>query len=272
MPHAWHGVEQLALLKKQLVAMRSGGVFAIVVPGAPFRCPPGPYERASLVAHYLKQSNPRAKILILDANEHFSKQDLFEEGWDSLYPGMIERIPISAGGLVSGIDPARMSLQAKAGEFRVDVANVIPSSRPAAWQSTTDWPMKPAGARSITRHLNPHWRPVSTSWATVAWPAACPNRLPPPTARPRYAVSRSRRCCAGANPAPCFITIPVTAWWRPDYGISVNNMFRYEDNRIKLVERAGGLSPLRASGDYRFSEADYARSWYASINRDSFGV
>ena len=272
MPHAWHGVEQLALLKKQLVAMRSGGVFAIVVPGAPFRCPPGPYERASLVAHYLKQSNPRAKILILDANEHFSKQDLFEEGWDSLYPGMIERIPISAGGLVSGIDPARMSLQAKAGEFRVDVANVIPFQQAGrlavdhGLADETGW--CPVDHQTFESTLAPGIHVLGDSCLAGGMPKSASS-----------ANSQAKVCSLalaallrGREPGAMFYHNTCYSLVAPDYGISVNNMFRYEDNRIKLVERAGGLSPLRASGDYRFSEADYARSWYASINRDSFGV
>ena len=126
MPHAWRGGRQVALLESQLAAMRDGGVFAIVVPGLPFRCPPGPYERASLAAHRLKREKPRSKVLILDANEHFSKQDLFEEAWAALYGYLIERIPISGGGLVSGIAPKQRLLRAEAGEFKADVANVIP--------------------------------------------------------------------------------------------------------------------------------------------------
>ncbi len=272
MPHAWRGGEQLALLKRQLAAMRAGGVFAIVVPGTPFRCPPGPYERASLAAYYLKRANPRAKILILDANEHFSKHDLFEEGWNSLYPGMIERIPISAGGLVRGVDPARMSLHAEAGEFRVDVANVIPFQQAGrlaldhGLADETGW--CPVDHQTFESTLVPGIHVLGDSCLAGNMPKSASS-----------ANSQAKACSLaitallrGQEPGAMFYHNTCYSLLAPDYGISVNGMYRYEDNRIKPVERAGGLSPLKASMEYRASEADYARSWYASINKDSFGV
>ena len=272
MPHAWHGAEQLALLKQQLVAMRSGGVFAIAVPGTPFRCPPGPYERASLAAYYLKQSNPRAKILILDANEHFSKQHLFKEGWDSLYPGMIEHIPISAGGLLRRVDPARMSLQAEAGEFRVDVANVIPfqqAGRLALDHGLTDetgW--CPVDHQTFESTLAPDIHVLGDSCLAGNMPKSASSANSQAKVCSQAIVALLR----GQEPGAMFYHNTCYSLLAPDYGISVNGMYRYEENRIKPVERAGGLSPLRASMEYRASEADYARSWYTSINRDSFGV
>ena len=272
MPHAWHGGEQLRLLQKQLAGMRAGGVFAIVVPGTPFRCPPGPYERASLVAHYLKRANPRAKVLILDAGEHFSKQDLFEEAWEALYPGMIEHIPISAGGLVIGVDPKRMSLQAEAGEFKVDVANVIPfqqAGRLAVDHGLADengW--CPVDHQTFESTLVPGIHVLGDSCLAGNMPKSASS-----------ANSQAKACSLaiasllrGRDPGAMFYHNTCYSLVAPDYGISVNAMYRYEDNRIKPVERAGGLSPLKAGMEYRAREAAYARSWYASINRDSFGI
>ena len=272
MPHAWHGGDQLALLKKQLAGMRAGGVFAIAVPGTPFRCPPGPYERASLVAYYLKQSNPRAKVLILDANEHFSKQDLFEEGWDTLYPGMIEHIPISEGGLVLGVYPKRMSLQAKAGEFKVDVANVIPFQQAGrlaldhGLADETGW--CPVDHQTFESTLVPGIHVLGDSCLAGSMPKSASSANSQAKVCSRAIVALLR----GEDPGPMFYHNTCYSLVAPDYGISVNGMYRYEDNRIKLVERAGGLSPLRAPMEYRAGEAGYARSWYASINRDSFGI
>jgi sulfide dehydrogenase [flavocytochrome c] flavoprotein subunit len=97
MPHAYKGGSQTQLLKAQIEAMPEGGTFAMVAPPNPYRCPPGPYERISMVAHMLKNMNPTAKILVADPKENFSKQGLFEDGWERHYPGMITRIgPISA--------------------------------------------------------------------------------------------------------------------------------------------------------------------------------
>ena len=272
MPHAWHGGEQLALLKQQLVGMRNGGVFAIVVPGTPFRCPPGPYERASLVAHYLKQANPRAKVLILDANEHFSKQDLFEEAWHSLYSGMIEHVPISAGGLVSRVDPKRMSLQAEAGEFKVDVANVIPFQQAGrlavdhGLADETGW--CPVVHRTFASTIVPDIHVLGDSCLAGSMPKSASSANSQAKACSLAVISLLRE----REPGAMFYHNTCYSLVAPDYGISVNTMYRFEDNRIKLIERAGGLSPLKASMDYRAREAAYARSWYASINRDSFGL
>ena len=272
MPHAWHGGSQVRLLRKQLAGMREGGVFAIAVPGAPFRCPPGPFERASLVAHYLKRNNPRAKVLILNANEKFSKQDLFEEAWQSLYPGMIEHIPISAGGLVIGVDPKRMALQAEAGEFGVDVANVIPfqqAGRLAVDHGLADengW--CPVDHQTFESTLVPDIHVLGDSCLAGGMPKSASS-----------ANSQAKVCSLAVvsllrdrDPGAMFYHNTCYSLVAPDYGFSVNSMYRYEDNRIKLVQRAGGLSPLKAAMEYRAREADYARSWYASINRDSFGV
>ncbi len=92
MPHAWKAGEQTALLHRQIEAMDDGGLVVIAVPAAPLRCPPAPYERASLIAHYLKARKPRAKVMLLDAKDSFPQQRLFEQAWSELYPGMIERV------------------------------------------------------------------------------------------------------------------------------------------------------------------------------------
>lgn len=92
MPHAYKGGSQTELLKAQVEAMPEGGTYVMVAPPNPYRCPPGPYERISMVAHVLKASNPTAKIIIADPKPKFSKQALFEEGWQKHYGGMVERI------------------------------------------------------------------------------------------------------------------------------------------------------------------------------------
>ena len=93
MPHAWKAGPQTSLLRRQLESMRDGGLVVISVPAMPYRCPPGPYERAALIAYYLKTHKPKSKIVILDASDSFIKQDLFMEAWNRLYPGMIEWVP-----------------------------------------------------------------------------------------------------------------------------------------------------------------------------------
>src|SRR5207249_1217329 len=129
MPHAWRAGEQTLLLRRQLEAMADGGVVVISAPANPFRCPPGPYERASLIAYYLKTRKPRSKLIVLDAKDSFSKQRLFQQAWQQLYPGLIEWVSLSNGGKVISVDPANRTLVTDFASYKADVANVIPPQR-----------------------------------------------------------------------------------------------------------------------------------------------
>ena len=126
MPHAWKAGEQTLLLRRQLETMEDGGLVVISVPANPFRCPPGPYERASLIAYYLKTHKPRSKLVILDAKDVFSKQRLFLNAWKELYPGMLEWVPLSKGGAVTEVDPATKIFTTDFGKHQASVGNVIP--------------------------------------------------------------------------------------------------------------------------------------------------
>jgi sulfide dehydrogenase [flavocytochrome c] flavoprotein chain len=127
MPHAWTAGSQTKLLRQQLESMDDGGVFVLVAPPDPFRCPPGPYERASLIAYYFKQYKPRAKILILDAKDSFFLQDVFEDGWNRHYPGMIEWLPGQFTGGIKAVDVKDRLIKTAGDTFKADVANVIPA-------------------------------------------------------------------------------------------------------------------------------------------------
>jgi len=129
MPHAYMAGSQTQLLKAQVEAMREGGVYCMVAPPNPYRCPPGPYERVSMVAHVLKERNPTAKILIVDPKPQFSKQALFEEGWERHYPGMIERIGPDFGGDKVEVRPDAMEVVIDGQVEAVDVCNVIPAQQ-----------------------------------------------------------------------------------------------------------------------------------------------
>ncbi|MGY4297583.1 sulfide dehydrogenase [flavocytochrome c] flavoprotein subunit [Bradyrhizobium sp. i1.4.4] len=129
MPHAWKAGAQTLLLRRQLEAMADGGTVAIAIPANPSRCPPAPYERASLIAHYLKTKKPRSKVLVLDAKDNFSQQRLFEKAWKELYGDMIERIALSQGGRVTSVDPSTRTIITEFGNYTPDVANVIPPQR-----------------------------------------------------------------------------------------------------------------------------------------------
>src|SRR2546428_123632 len=129
MPHAWKAGEQTLLLRRQLEAMDDGGLVVISAPANPFRCPPGPYERASLIAHYLKTKKPKSKVIVLDAKDAFSKQRLFQQAWAQLYPGLLEWVPLSKGGAVTSVDAATRTLVTDFGRHQAKVANVIPPQK-----------------------------------------------------------------------------------------------------------------------------------------------
>ncbi len=125
--HAWKAGAQTALLRKQLEAMPDGGVFVIGIPGTPYRCPPGPYERISLVANYFKQAKPKSKIIVLDSNADIvSKKPLFTWAWNSFYPGMIDYRGSSAA---TGVDGSRMVVSTEFDDIKADVMNVVPRQR-----------------------------------------------------------------------------------------------------------------------------------------------
>jgi sulfide dehydrogenase [flavocytochrome c] flavoprotein chain len=129
-PHAWKAGPQTTLLRKQLEAMRDGGVFVFHVPMAPYRCPPGPYERVCQVADYFKKAKPRSKIIVLDANPDIvSKKGLFLAAWDGMYKGMIDYRPASE---LDDVDVKGMTVKLQFGSVKGDVLNVVPPQKAGA--------------------------------------------------------------------------------------------------------------------------------------------
>lgn len=272
MPHAWNAGPQTRILYEQLRAMPDGGVVAIAVPPAPFRCPPGPYERASLIAHYLQAHKPRAKLLLLDGNEYFSKQDIFEEAWAALYPGRIERIPVSGYGAVTRVDVRTGTLYTETDSYRADVANVIPSQR--------------AGAIAIDAGLvdDKGWCPIdaNTFESTliprihVIGDAAMAHPIP----KSASAANSQAKLCAlavvallnGDTPPPASLHNTCYSYAAPDYAFSISGIYRANNGRIVATPEGGGVSPLAAPAEFRAREAGYARDWYRSIMQDSFGL
>ena len=132
MPHAWKSGTQAQLLKARIDGMKEGGTFVMVPPPNPFRCPPGPYERISMIAHAFMQKNPKAKIIILDPKKKFSKQGLFMDGWQQHYPGMIEWIDPGTHGGIKSVNPDTMEIVTDLDTFKADAACVIPAQKAGA--------------------------------------------------------------------------------------------------------------------------------------------
>ena len=165
MPHAWIAGPQTELLRRQLDSMEDGGLFLIVSPPNPFRCPPGPYERASLVAYYFKQFKPKSKILILDAKDSFFEQDLFQDAWARHYPGMIEWLPGQFTGGVKSVNVKDLSVKTEAETFKAAVVNFIPPqmagelAQQAGLADQSGWcPVEPTTFEVEATARNPHRR------------------------------------------------------------------------------------------------------------------
>lgn len=271
MPHAWKAGEQTLLLRRQLEAMKDGGVVVMSAPANPFRCPPGPYERASLIAHYLKTHKPRSKIILLDAKDAFSKQKLFEAAWKELYPGMIEWVSLSFGGQVTRVEPATRTFVTEFGSHRADVANVIPPQRAAALAALagvadqTGW----CAVDPITFESNLQPRVHVLGDAIIA------GGMP----KSAFSANSQARVCATAvvdllrerTPASPKLINTCYSLVAPDYGISVAGVYQPANGLLTDVPGAGGVSPMNASKSVRAQEATYAEAWFKTITRGVFG-
>ncbi|HXH12544.1 MAG TPA: NAD(P)/FAD-dependent oxidoreductase [Alphaproteobacteria bacterium] len=269
-PHAWKAGPQTALLRRQLEAMPDGGLVVISAPAEPYRCPPGPYERASLIAHYLKTHKPRSKLLILDAKNAFSKQELFRTAWERLYPGLIEWIPLSQSGRVTRVDTRARTVSTDFDDYKPAVANIIPPQQAAAI------------ARAAGLDDGKGWCPVraSTFESTVhagihiIGDAAITNPMP----KSAFSANNQAKACAAAVvallrgqavPEPALMNTCYSLV-APDYGISIAAVYRVVGDKIVTVNGSSGVSPLDAPAEIRSLEAEYAKSWYANITADTF--
>jgi sulfide dehydrogenase [flavocytochrome c] flavoprotein subunit len=271
MPHAWKAGNQTVQLARKIRWMKDGGTVLIAVPPAPYRCPPGPYERASLIASYLKAEKPKSKLLILDANEKFSKQDLFQEAWKSLYGDMIERIPLSQDGKVIRVDTKKMKIFTELAEHSPTVANIIPLQRAA--QIAVDTGLTDATGWCP---INPQTHESTRASGIYVIGDAC---IAEPMPKSASAANSQAKACASAIIASLRGT-PVQdpsfhntcySLVAPDYGISITGTYRLEKGATVSVSSAGGVSPINASLEQRQREARYTKGWYTSIVADSFG-
>jgi sulfide dehydrogenase [flavocytochrome c] flavoprotein chain len=273
MPHAWKAGPQTTLLRKQLESMKDGGVVIVAPPADPYRCPPGPYERASQIAQYLKQKKPKSKVLILDAKDTFAKQALFTAGWKALYGDMVEWVPFSKEGKVSKVDTASMTVFA--GELqsahKCDVASIIPAQQAGSI----------AKASGLTDDKG--WCPVdhATFESTLQKGVhvigdAC---IAAPMPKSGYSANSQAKVCAaavvaalaGGKAATPAYTNTCYSIVGPDYGISVAGVYKLDAGKLVAVKGAGGLSPADASAEVRKREVMFAHSWFKNITQDIFG-
>ncbi len=271
MPHAWTGGPQTLLLRRQLEAMEDGGLVVIAAPATPYRCPPAPYERASLIAHYLKANKPRSKIVILDAKDGYSKQHLFEEAWATLYPGLIDWVPLSKGGSVSSVDPVAMSVKTDFEDYKPAVANIVPPQRAApiaeraGVADRTGWcPIEPVAFEST---LQPGIHVLGDAALMGAMPKAA------------FAADAQGKACAaaivarlaGREPANPSLDNVCYSLAGPDYGFVETNTYRPDGGQLLAVPGAVKTSPLHGDVALRRQEARDDEATFRALTAATFG-
>lgn len=272
MPHAWKAGPQTALLRKQLEAMPDGGTVILAPPPNPFRCPPGPYERACQIGMYLKAHKPKSKILILDAKKKFSKMKLFMQAFDRYYKGVIEWQSVEATGGVKSVDGAGMSVTTVNGDtIKGDVINIIPAqhagsiAKTAGLTNDSGWCPIDGKTFESTIHKGIH----------VIGDAAIQKPLP----KSGYAANSEAKVTAAAVVAMLNGNDPGDPSWvntcysivGPDDAISVAMVYNLVDGKVSKVKGSGGLTPMDSSPSDRAREVQYAYSWFNNITSDIFG-
>ena len=270
-PHAWRAGEQSLLLRRQLEAMTDGGLVVISAPANPFRCPPGPYERASLIAHYLKTKKPRSKLIVLDSKDAFSKQRLFQSAWNELYPGLLEWVPLSKGGSVTSVDAATRTLVTDFGRHKATVANVIPPQKAgriadaAGVADRSGWcPIDPVTFES---KLQPGIHVIGD--AAIA--GAMPKSAFAANSQAKTCAEAVARLVTGGAPSVPKLINTCYSLVAPGYGISIAGVYQPSGGQLAEVPGAGGVSPADAPRATRTLEAVLAESWFRTITAETFG-
>jgi len=267
MPHAYKGGSQTELLKAQVAAMPEGGTFAMVAPPNPYRCPPGPYERISMIAHTLKASNPTAKIIVADPKSKFSKMALFQEGWSNHYEGMIDWIGEDFGGGEVSVDPAAMTVTIDGEVTNVDACNVIPAmkaGRIAEMAGVTDGNWAPVNAADMSSKADPD--------VYVLGDASQQGDMP----KSGFSANSQAKVCAnavrgaltGSKVFPAKFS--NTCWSLIDTNDGVKVGATYEATEEKIAKVDGFISATGEHSDVRKATFEESEGWYAGITADMF--
>ena len=268
MPHAYKAGTQTALLKAQIEAMPEGGTYVMVAPPNPYRCPPGPYERISMVAHVLKATNPTAKILIADPKEKFSKQGLFEEGWQKHYGGMIERLGPDFGGGNVSVNAATMEVDIDGEVVKADVCNVIPAQKAGAIcdaAALTEGNWAPVSGHTMQSRLdeNIHILGDATNQGDMPKSGFSAN------SQAKVAAMAVRGALTGSRVFPAKFSNTCWSLIDTDDGVKVGASYEATDEKIAKVD--GFVSQTGEDAALRKATYEESIGWYAGITADMFG-
>ncbi|WP_425043504.1 FCSD flavin-binding domain-containing protein [Primorskyibacter sp. S87] len=268
MPHAYKAGSQSELLKAQIEAMPEGGTFAMVAPPNPFRCPPGPYERVSMVAHVLKQKNPTAKIIVADPKPKFSKMALFQEGWGTHYDGMIDWIGPDFGGDVVSVDPEAMTVTIDGEETKVDACNVIPAmkaGRICELAGITDGNWAPVDGRTMQSRMDENIHVLGDASAQGDMPKSGFSA----NSQAKVAAMAVRSALTGSKMFPAKFSNTCWSLIGTEDGVKVGATYEATEEKIAKVD--GFISQTGENAELRAATYEESIGWYAGITSDMFG-
>ncbi|NOC46385.1 MULTISPECIES: NAD(P)/FAD-dependent oxidoreductase [unclassified Ruegeria] len=268
MPHAYKAGSQTELLKAQIMAMPEGGTFAMVAPPNPYRCPPGPYERVSMVAHVLKANNPTAKIIVADPKPKFSKMALFQEGWANHYEGMVDWIGEDFGGGNVSVNPDAMTVTIDGEETTVDVCNVIPAmkaGRIAEMAGVTEGNWAPVNAADMSSKADPDIYVLGDASQQGDMPKSGFSA----NSQAKVCANAVRGALTGSKVFPAKFS--NTCWSLIDTDDGVKVGATYEATPEKIAKVDGFISQTGEDADLRKATYEESLGWYAGITSDMFG-
>jgi sulfide dehydrogenase [flavocytochrome c] flavoprotein chain len=267
LPHAWKAGPQTQLLRSQLMALKDGSTIVMIAPPNPYRCPPGPYERVSMMAHVLKaKGHKKSRIVIIDPKENFSKQALFMEGWQKHYPGMIEWQDPKMHGGVKNVDPKTMTVKTDLGEYKAQLINVIPAqmagkiARDAGLANQSGFcPINPENMKS-----------ASDANIYVVGDACIPGDMPKSgfsaNSQAKVAAMMIRGELASGRTFPARYTNTCWSLIETDDTVKVGGSYAAKDGKIAAVETF--VSKTGETAELRKQTQAENMGWYSGIVAD----
>lgn len=269
MPHGWKPGAQTKLVKKQLDALQDGATIVMVAPPNPYRCPPGPYERVSVMAKVLKaKGHTRSKIIVLDPKDKFSKMALFQEGWQKHYPGMVEWMDPKMHGGIKGVDPQAMTVTTDFETIKADMVNVIPAqmagkiAREAGLVNETGY--CPIDAANMKSAIDPNIYVLGD--ASIA--GAMPKSAFAANSQAKVVANAVRGELTGSRTFPA--RYANTCWSVVAQDDTVKIGGRYEPKDGKIAEIEGFVSKTGEDAGIRLQTSEENMGWYAGITADIF--
>nr|WP_319948298.1 NAD(P)/FAD-dependent oxidoreductase [uncultured Shimia sp.] len=268
MPHAYKAGSQSELLKAQIEAMPQGGTFAMVAPPNPYRCPPGPYERVSMVAHVLKETNPTAKIIVADPKPKFSKMALFQEGWANHYEGMIDWVGSDFGGDNVEVNADDMTVSIDGEVTKVDVCNVIPAmkaGRICEMAGVTEGNWAPVIGHTMQSRLDENIHVLGDACSQGDMPKSGFSA----NSQAKVAAMAIRGALTGSKVFPAKFSNTCWSLIDTNDGVKVGATYEATDEKIAKVD--GFISKTGEDADLRKATFEESVGWYAGITSDMFG-